>query len=164
MNLSPRILLDDCTRSTTAARLKLDNTPPMAARELAGEAAHLILERIWDKFGDLHITSGYRSPDVNKAVGGSLSSDHQWTGANCAFDFQPVEDVKLEDIYNWIRLESDIPFDQCFLERGKALDSEKDDCIHIGYRKVGNRRRAGRKPTGGGGQIIWDTVATVEAT
>ncbi len=84
MNLTRHFTLAELTRSGTAARLGLDNTPPpdvMAALQTTAE----MLERIRATLGvPVVVTSAYRSPEVNKAVGGVSSSDHM---AGQAADF-----------------------------------------------------------------------------
>lgn len=67
----------EATHSDTAKREGLDNTPPNAARE-AIELAAFGMEAIRSLLGGkpLQVTSWYRSPAVNKAVGGSDTSSH----------------------------------------------------------------------------------------
>lgn len=76
MKLSPHFTLGELTRSSTAERLGLDNTPtPEALRALQTTAE--MLERIRTMLGrPIIVTSAYRSPAVNRAVGGATSSDH----------------------------------------------------------------------------------------
>lgn len=76
MKLSPHFTLAEMTASNTAARMKLDNTP---APELMPRLVLLaeMLERIRSTINvPITVTSGYRSPPVNRAVGGVTSSDH----------------------------------------------------------------------------------------
>lgn len=76
MKLSPHFTLEELTASTTAKRLGLDNTP---APELVPRLVLLaeMLERIRTTLNvPVVVTSGYRSPPVNRAVGGVTSSDH----------------------------------------------------------------------------------------
>lgn len=76
MKLSPHFTLAEMTASSTAARLKLPNTP---APELMPRLVLLaeMMERIRATLNvPITITSGYRSPPVNRAVGGVTSSDH----------------------------------------------------------------------------------------
>lgn len=76
MKLSTHFTLSELTASATAQRLGLDNTP---APELLPRLIMLaeMLERIRSKIGyPVTVTSGYRAPRVNTAVGGVTSSDH----------------------------------------------------------------------------------------
>lgn len=76
MKLTTNFTLDELTRSTTAQRLKLDNTPPAAVQWQLAKTATM-LQRIRDAIKKpITVTSAYRSPAVNKAVGGRTSSDH----------------------------------------------------------------------------------------
>lgn len=76
MKLTEHFSLEELTRSQTAARKNLDNTPsPEVVEELKKVA--LVLEVIRkDLRAPIVVSSGYRSPEVNKAVGGSKTSDH----------------------------------------------------------------------------------------
>lgn len=76
MKLSPHFTLAELSASRRAAQLGIDNTP---APELMPRLMMLaeMLERIRATLGvPVLITSGYRSPPVNRAVGGVTSSDH----------------------------------------------------------------------------------------
>lgn len=76
MKLSPHFSLAELTRSSTADALQLDNRP---ADELVPRLVRTaeMLERIRSTLGvPVTITSGYRAPAVNRAVGGVTSSDH----------------------------------------------------------------------------------------
>jgi hypothetical protein len=76
MKLSPHFSLDEFKRSEYATRHGLDNTPPgFVLTNLGLLAARL--ERVRAILGaPLRITSGYRSPILNSAIGGSLMSAH----------------------------------------------------------------------------------------
>lgn len=76
MRLTEHFTLAELTRSATAKRLGLDNTPNAAVLNELRATAEL-LERIRSTLGvPMIVTSGYRSPAVNRAVGGVTSSDH----------------------------------------------------------------------------------------
>ncbi|RMX06701.1 DUF882 domain-containing protein [Corticibacter populi] len=77
MQLTPHFSLRELTRSSTAERLRLDNTPGAADLDALRQTAEL-LERVRTHLGGhpVTVTSGYRSPAVNRAVGGVTSSDH----------------------------------------------------------------------------------------
>lgn len=76
MKLSPHFSLSELTTSSTAVRLGLDNTPAPELMPRMVRTAEM-LERIRTTLGaPITVTSGYRSPAVNRAVGGVTSSDH----------------------------------------------------------------------------------------
>ena len=76
MNLTPHFTLAEFTRSNKAQQLGLDNTPTSGALANLKRTAQM-LERVRAHLGaPITITSGYRGPVLNKAVGGATSSDH----------------------------------------------------------------------------------------
>lgn len=76
MRLTANFTLHELTRSTTAERLRLDNTPPPGLLPQLQETAEL-LQRIREHLQRaVIVTSAYRGPEVNRAVGGVTSSDH----------------------------------------------------------------------------------------
>ena len=76
MRLTAHFSLAELTASNKAAALRIDNTPPAdVLRRLQGTAE--MLERIRSAVGrPIVVTSGYRCPPLNRAVGGVTSSDH----------------------------------------------------------------------------------------
>lgn len=77
MQLSPHFTLDEFIASDTASRRGIDNSPsPEILAELQRTAAMLELVRVQLGNRPIRITSGYRSPVLNAAVGGSTSSAH----------------------------------------------------------------------------------------
>lgn len=75
-DLSEHFTFAELTASTTAKRLGLNNIPDGAALYQLTKLAEM-LERVRAKLGvPVTVTSAYRSPAVNKAVGGRTSSDH----------------------------------------------------------------------------------------
>ena len=77
MNLSANFTLKELTKSDTATRLGLDNTPDDEALENLKTLCEKVLQPVRDHFGkSVTVNSGYRSPESNAAVGGSKTSDH----------------------------------------------------------------------------------------
>jgi len=77
MNLSANFSLKELTKSDTATRLGIDNTPDEEAIDNLITLCDKVLQPVREHFGkSVTINSGYRSPESNAAVGGSKTSDH----------------------------------------------------------------------------------------
>jgi hypothetical protein len=77
MKLSENFWLSEMTKSQTAVRLGIDNTPNAQAVENLKTLATKVLQPVRDHFKQaVTVSSGYRAPKVNQAVGGSGTSDH----------------------------------------------------------------------------------------
>ena len=67
----------ELTASATAERLAIDNIPPHAARKMLTILVEQLLDPIRRHYGaPIIVTSGYRCPALNTAVGGALNSHH----------------------------------------------------------------------------------------
>jgi hypothetical protein len=77
MKLTENFSLSEMTKSETALRQGLDNTPGEEEIENLRKLAENVLQPIRDAYGrGVKVNSGFRHPDVNAAVGGSRTSDH----------------------------------------------------------------------------------------
>lgn len=87
--------------SYTARRQKIDNiTKEKWILDNLERLCVNILQPVRDQFGPIYVLSGYRSKELNKAVNGSIHSNHL---IGCAADIEPInEDVTLLDILEWI--------------------------------------------------------------
>ena len=74
--LSRNFTLAELCKSELAIRRNIDNTPSEKIKNNLQTLVANVLQPLRDKFGPVTITSGYRSPAVNTAVGGSPVSDH----------------------------------------------------------------------------------------
>jgi len=125
MKISAHFTLEELSFSAAAARLGLDNTPnPIVITNLGLVAA--VMERIRTLLGDRPIVvhSGYRSAEVNQAVGGVVTSAHCF-GLACDFvcpAFGTPAEVALAI------LKSEIEYDQLILEYG---------WVHVGLAQEG---------------------------
>jgi zinc D-Ala-D-Ala carboxypeptidase len=85
--LTEHFTLEEFTDSQTAARKGIHNVPPAGSQELKNiRLTAETLEQVRTLLGDkpILVSSGYRSPQVNAAVGGSKSSAHM---SGLAVDF-----------------------------------------------------------------------------
>jgi zinc D-Ala-D-Ala carboxypeptidase len=125
MTISEHFTLEELSFSAAAARLGLDNTPGRIVITNLGFVA-AAMEKIRTLLGDRHIAvhSGYRSAEVNRAVGGVVTSAH-CHGLACDFvcpAFGTPAEVALAI------LKSDIEYDQLILEYG---------WVHVGLAQEG---------------------------
>jgi len=132
MRLSKNFVLSEITHSNTAKRLGIDNEPTEKHLQNMQRLIDILLQPLRDALGPIRISSGYRNPSLNRAIGGSSKSQH------CkgeALDLQFWKDGKMcnEEIYTWI-LDSDIEFDQMINEFGFAW-------IHVSLKNKGNRKQ-----------------------
>ena len=69
--------IQELTASATAERLAIDNTPPRAVRTMLTILVEQLLDPIRRRYGaPIIVTSGYRCPALNTAVGGVTNSHH----------------------------------------------------------------------------------------
>jgi hypothetical protein len=77
MNLTKNFTLAEMTKSETALRHDMDNTPGEAEIASLKLLCEKVLQPIRDHYGKgVKVNSGFRHPEVNAKVGGSKTSDH----------------------------------------------------------------------------------------
>ena len=134
MMLSKNLSLKEAITSQTATRKKIDNTPSEAVIDSLKHIAVNVFQKVRDHFGKpIRISSGYRSPALNKAVGGSKSSQHV-TGE--ALDIQGTNDLTNADIFYYIK--DNLNFDQLIWEYG---NDDEPAWVHVSLRRSGNRKQ-----------------------
>lgn len=110
MKLSENFSLAEFTKSQAALRLGLDNSPSPQDIEALEKLCINVLQPIREYFGPVVINSGYRSPDLNNAIGGSATSQHCY---GQAADIECPGHSNY-DVAAWIS--KNLPFDQLILE------------------------------------------------
>lgn len=117
--------LTELIKSATATRLKIDNTPTAEAKQNLVNLVDKILDPLREAYGKpIIVTSGYRCPKLNKAVGGSISSQHM-TGM--AVDIRTTSDLPEDNrkLYDLI-IKLNLPFDQ-------LINEYNFDWVHVSY-------------------------------
>ena len=77
MKLTENFSLNELTKSQTAERKGIDNTPSAEHQENLKSLCEMVLQPIRDHFGQVvSVSSGYRSPEHNRRVGGAENSLH----------------------------------------------------------------------------------------
>jgi zinc D-Ala-D-Ala carboxypeptidase len=114
VKLSPSFDLSEFVLSQTATRMGLDNRPPAGVVADLQRLARTVLQPLRDHLGRaIVVSSGYRSPDVNRAIGGASNSAHMHgRAADIIAPGLPPREVCL------MIVALDLPFDQVISEFG----------------------------------------------
>ncbi len=128
MQLSKHFYLSELTKSQTAARKGWNNIPDAKGISKLRLLCEKVLEPVRAEFGVTVCSSGYRSPRVNRAVGGSKTSQHRLCEAA---DFE-VPGVANPDVARW--MERRLNYDQLILEFYKR-GQPNSGWIHVSYRE-----------------------------
>jgi hypothetical protein len=98
--------------------------------------AEKIFEPIREHFGvPIHISSGYRSKELNAKIGGSATSQH-CKGQAVDIDMDnSTNGVTNADVFNFIK--DNLPFDQLIWEFG---NEDNPDWVHVSYVPNGRKQ------------------------
>lgn len=132
-NISRHITYKEATHSNTAIKRGIDNTPGPGELVAMKRLAENVFEPVREHFGrPILVTSFFRSKTLNKAVGGSSTSQHP---LGEAIDIKATNGFTNKDIFEFIK--NNLDFDQLIWEFGN--DSEPQ-WIHVSYKKDNNRK------------------------
>lgn len=140
--------IQELSKSTTATRLKINNTPGKNETANLEALINNILDPLREAYGKpIIVTSGFRSEKLNRAVGGSSTSQHS---LGQAADIRSVSD-KPEDnkeLFDLIR-SLKLPFDQ-------LINEFNYDWVHVSY----SPRKRGQvlKATKSGNKTVYTSV------
>lgn len=135
MKLSKNLSLTEVTNSNTAKRKGISNQPTEEHLVALKTLAENIFQPIRDHFGcPIWVSSGYRSVALNKAIGGSKTSQH-CKGEALDLDMDGKEGPTNADIFHYIK--DNLPFDQLIWEFGS---NNAPDWVHVSYSVSGKQR------------------------
>ena len=125
--ISKHISYKEGVYSITAIRKGIDNEPNEEQLSNMKLVAEKIFEPVRTHFNTpIKVNSFFRSPDLNKAIGGSTKSQH------CKGQAIDIDDtygkVKNSDIYWWIK--ENLDFDQIIWEFG---NNDNPNWVHVSY-------------------------------
>lgn len=137
MKLSMYVSLAEVTRSDMAKRKGIDNSPTAEHLENLKVICEEVFDKVREHFGvPIFISSGYRSAALNKAIGGSATSDHNNGRALDLDQDGHGNGVTNADVFKFIK--DNLEFDQLIWEFGT---DKNPDWVHVGYRKGANRKQ-----------------------
>ena len=136
MQLSKNLYLSEVTKSRTAKRLGISNEPTKEHLVNLQILAKKIFQPIRDYYGcPIYISSGYRSEALNKAIGGSKSSQH-CKGQAIDIDRDAYSLPSNGEIFEYIK--NNLEFDQLIWEFGSNTNP---DWVHVSYNTNGSQRK-----------------------
>jgi hypothetical protein len=155
MKLSKYFTLEEFIKSQTAVRKGIDNMPPEPDRQATIDNMRALARNVLDPMREnyarpIMLSSGYRSPALNRAVGGSKTSQH------C---FGEAADTEVQGIGNptlarWII--KNLDFDQVILEFYNPLEGPNSGWVHVSYtRHRPNRRKVTTAMVGRDGKTVY---------
>ena len=130
MKLSEHLDLSEIIRSDSAKRNGISNMPTQEHIENFKILATKVFEPIREHFGvPIRISSGYRSAELNKCIGGSATSQHS-TGEAIDID-QDGTTITNKQVFDYIK--DNLAFDQLINEFNYAW-------VHVSYKANGKQR------------------------
>ena len=133
MNITEHFSMKELTHSQTAIKNGIPNIPkdPQVVANLT-----LLCEKVLEPLREgmkcpIRISSGYRSPELNKLIGGAKASQHN-IGEAVDIDL----DEKNAELFSYIV--NNLDFDQIIWEFG---DDKNPDWVHVSYKAAGNRKQ-----------------------
>ena len=135
MKLTKNFSLLELTKSQTAERKGIDNTPSPEHQENLKLLCTAILQPVRDHFSKVvTISSGYRSPELCTAIGSKITSQHA-KGQAADFEIFGVSNKSLADY-----IDSELHYDQLILEYWKESDPNSG-WVHCSFSEGNNRKQ-----------------------
>lgn len=152
--LSKNLSLAEVTKSATASRLGIKNEPDEWTVQNLRAIAESIFQPLRNAFGTpIFVSSGYRSEDLNVAIGGSKRSQHI-QGRALDLDADVFGGCTNGEIFRYIL--NNLEFDQLIWEFG---DEDNPDWVHVSYVRDGlNRGRCLKALRDDRGKVYYEAI------
>jgi len=135
MKLSENFSLIELTKSQTAERKGIDNTPSTEHQENLKSLCEMVLQPVRDHFSRVvTISSGYRSEELCLAIGSKTTSQHA-KGEAADFEIYGLSNKELADYIN-----ENLDYDQLILEYWKESDPNSG-WVHCSFSLNVNRKQ-----------------------
>ena len=135
MKLTENFSLSELTKSQTATRKGIDNTPSPEHQENLRLLCEAVLQPVREHFGRVvTVTSGYRSPELCTAIGSKITSQHA-KGQAADFEIFGVSNKALADY-----IDSELHYDQLILEYWNESDPNSG-WVHCSFSEGNNRKQ-----------------------
>lgn len=133
LKISKNISFKEGTHSDTATRRRIKNEPNEEQLKAMKTLAKKVFEPLRENFGEpIRVNSFFRSIALNKAIGGSRTSQHC---AGEAIDIDATNGITNKKLYDYIK--KNLDFDQLIWEFG---NDKNPDWIHVSYKSTKENR------------------------
>ena len=129
--------IKELTSSQTAKKLGIDNTPTPEVRVKLNTLIYA-LDKIRERYGKpITVTSGYRCPELNKAVGGAVNPDGTPKSQHCKGEAADIIGENKTETKKIFEIAKELGnYDQLLFE----TNSSGSVWVHISYKASGNRK------------------------
>ncbi|MDG1476719.1 MAG: D-Ala-D-Ala carboxypeptidase family metallohydrolase [Vicingaceae bacterium] len=146
LKISKNISYKEGTHSNTAIRRRIKNEPNEAQLKAMKTLAKKVFEPLRENFGEpIRVNSFFRSIALNKAIGGSRTSQHC---SGEAIDMDGMNGVTNKKIFDYIK--KNLDFDQLIWEFG---NDKNPDWVHVSYKSAKENRKQVLKAVADGNPV-----------
>lgn len=123
--------IPELCKSDTASRLGIENIPTQEIEKNLEALVNNVLDPLREWYGKpIKVNSGYRCPELNKAVGSKSKKSQHMFGQAADIDTNSV--VENKKLYEYIK--ENLEFDQ-------LIDESNFAWVHVSFRADGNNRK-----------------------
>ena len=133
--ISENFTLNELTKSQTALRYEIDNTPDIVQYKNLVALTENVLQPLRHKVGPIIVTSGFRSKQLNTKIKGSVTSQH------CKGEAVDIESIKLSTYDLAKEIETYFDYDQLILEFYNQGDKHSG-WVHVSFSRRNNRKQS----------------------
>ena len=148
MKLSKNFSLKELTKSTTAVRHNINNTPDQEQLINLAVLTNCVLQRVRDAHGRVDVNSGLRVLELNRKIGSSDNSQHV-LGMAADIECPAVDNFELA---KWIN--NNLDFDQLILEFYTAGEPTSG-WVHVSYNRDGSNRKKAMTAVKNNGKTVY---------
>lgn len=122
--------INEMCKSSTAQIKRIDNNPNEDQKEALKSLINNVLDPLRKLYGNpISVSSGFRSLDLNRAVGGAKNSQHMKGEAADIYTGTKEGNKKLFEL-----IRDNLPFDQ-------LIDEKNFSWVHVSFREGHNRKQ-----------------------
>ena len=122
--------INEMCKSSTAQIKRIDNNPNEDQKEALKSLINKVLDPLRELYGNpIFVSSGFRSLDLNRAVGGAKNSQHMKGEAADIYTGTKEGNKKLFEL-----IRDNLPFDQ-------LIDEKNFSWVHVSFREGHNRKQ-----------------------